>query len=177
MVSLAECFRHLTKEQFLSMSIENAELLSVAPLEVRKNLMLVQYASIQTKQQFSDELTLETAQRENTPLTDTYVLISWRVKEAQREAIAHAVKDWQAEHGIDDEGYALGLMVSELHDRPILVGFLTESIPLLTQAVANAQASKDTKELLNLLAAHIVDMKEILRICSGETWDYQSRAA
>ena len=176
MVGLAERFQHLIKEQFISMSIENAEQLAVAPMETRKDLAIVGSAATMTTRDFEGELVLETARQENKAVGEVYVTMKWRVKEAQREVIEQGLKDWQAEHGIDDKGYAIELMIAEFHDRPTLVGFLTESIPRLTQAVTSAETFDDLKRLQELLAIHIHDMGEILTICCGDKLDKQSFA-
>jgi hypothetical protein len=168
MVDLAERFQHLTKEQFISMSIENAEQLAAAPLETRKDVAMVKAASAMTVHDFESVLVLETATRENKPVGEVYVLMKWRVKEAQREVIQRGLKDWQEEHGIDDEGYALELMVAEFRDRPTLIGFLTQSIPMLTREVMQAERVEDIEGLRKVIAAHIHDMGEILKLCCGE---------
>ncbi len=174
MVGLAERFQHLTKEQFIAMSIENAEQLAVAPMETRQDVAIVEKAATMTARDFEGELVLETAKQENKPLGEVYVTMKWRVKEAQREVIERGLKDWQEEHGIDDEGYAIELMIAEFHDRPTLVGFLTESIQRLTQAVTHAESFEELKNLQELLAVHIRDMGEILTICCGDKLDGQS---
>ncbi len=168
MVGLAERFPGLTKEQFMSMTIENAEQLSVAPLEARQNPDLLQAAATMTAREFEGELVRDTAIREDKPVSEVFVTMKWRIKQAQREVIERGLDDWQHEHGIDDPGYALELMIAEFRERPTLVGFISESIPRLSREVMAAQGVEQLEELRKLFAAHIQDMGEILRMCCGE---------
>jgi hypothetical protein len=168
MVGLAEHFPHLSKEQFMAMSIENAEQLATASVEVRENAALVTAAATQTAREFEGILMLETSEREKKPLGEVYVTMKWRVKEAQRAVIERGIEDWRYEHGIDDPGYALELMIAEFHERLTLVGFISESIPRLTRAVTQAETIDDLKGLRQLFAEHIQEMGELLKICCGE---------
>jgi hypothetical protein len=169
MVNLAEQLSFLNKEEFLAMSIENAEQLAAAPREAREDPALIAAASTLSARDFESELVANTAERENKPVNEVYVTIKWRIKQGQREVIERGLKDWQHEHGIDDPGYALELMIAEFHDRPSLVGFLRESIPMLTREVTQADSIEDLQELRKVVAAHIQDMGEILKLCCGET--------
>jgi hypothetical protein len=168
MVGLAERFPMLTKEQFLSMSIENAEQLAVAPSQARQDPTLLEAAATMTAREFEGELVRRTAIAENKPVGEVYVTMKWRIKQAQREVIERGLEDWQHEHGIDDPGYALELMIAEYKERPTLTGFIAQSIPMLTNAVTKAQSITDLEDLRTLVAMHIRDMGEILKICCGE---------
>jgi hypothetical protein len=94
--------------------------------------------------------------------------MKWRIKQTQREVIERGLDDWQHEHGIDDPGYALELMIAEYRERPTLVGFIAESIPRLTRAVTEAHNADELEELRKLFATHIQEMSEILKVCCGE---------
>jgi hypothetical protein len=168
MVGLAERFSELSREQFLSMTIENAEQLAEAPQSVRRDPELIDAAAEMTVRDFESELVRRAALNENKPPSEVYVTIKWRIKQAQREVIERGLEDWQHEHGIDDPGYALELMIAEYRERVTLVGFIAESIPRLTQAVVAAHSVEELEELRRLMAAHIHEMGEILRLCCGE---------
>ena len=168
MVGLAEKFPMLDREQFLSMTIENAEQLAAAPLSARGSVPLLEAASTMTASEFEGELVRVTAIEQHKAAGEIYVTIKWRIKQAQREVIERGLKDWQQEHGIDDPGYALELMVTEYHDRPTLVGFMTGEITRLTRAITEARSMEDLEELRKLFATHIQDMGEMLKVCCGE---------
>jgi hypothetical protein len=168
MVGLAEHFPNVSKEQFLAMSIENAEQLAVVPLEARENPVLLSSAATKTAREFESDLIFDTAVRENKPVSEVFVTMKWRIRQAQREVIERGLEDWQHEHGIDDPGYALELMIAEVHERLTLVGFMTESIPRLSRAVMAAESQEDLEDLRKLFARHIQEMGEVLKICCGE---------
>jgi hypothetical protein len=176
MVGLAEKFPMLNKEQFLAMTIENAEQLAAVPLSARGDAVLVEAASSMTAKDFEGELVRATAIREAKPVAEVYVTIKWRIKQAQREVIEHGLEDWQQEHGIDDPGYALELMIAEYHDRPTLVGFMTEAIPRLSRAVSEAHSMDELEQLRVLFAEHLQEMNEILKMCCGEGGDDEDAA-
>ena len=174
MTGIAERLSHLTMEEFLAMTVENAEQLSVQPGAAKRDPELILKAQTTTAQEFADELVMAQATRENKPLGEVYVTIKWRLKQAQREVIERGLEDWQHEHGIDDPGYALELLVAEYRERPTLVGFMTESIPRLSREVLGVHTGNAEIELSELrhlrdeFAVHIHEMGEILRLCCGE---------
>jgi hypothetical protein len=168
LTGIAERLSHLTMEQFLAMTIDNAEQLSVQPAAVKRDPDLIEKAQTRTAEEFSDELVLDQAAREGKPVGEVYVTLKWRLKQAQREVIEHGLEDWQHEHGLDNPAYALELMIAEVSERATLAGFLLESIPALTREIAKAEVAEDVGELRKLLVEHIRDMAEILRVVCGE---------
>ena len=176
MVGIAERLSHLSREDFLAMSIENAEQLSVQPFSVKHDPALIARAQAVTAQEFADDLVIDTARRENKPLGEVFVTMKWRIKQAQREVIERGLEDWQHEHGIDDPGYALELMIAEVSDRPTLVNFISESIPMLTREVTQAETMEELQYLRKVVAAHIQDMGAILKICCGESAEAEAAA-
>lgn len=171
MVGIAERLQHLTRDQFLSMSIENAEQLSVQPMTAKRDPELIVKAQMNTAADFTDALVEATAVREQKPVGEVYVTIKWRIRQAQREVIERGLEDWQQEHGLDDPGYALELLIAEYRERPTLVGFMRESIPRLARAVSEARTASELVELRDLFAIHIQEMAEILKICCGSSAD------
>jgi len=168
MIKIAERFPDLDKKTYLAMTIENARRLALEPEEVRYNPEMLAKAATEKARDFKDELTTAGAHREGKPLSEHWVTMEWRIREEQREVIESGLQDWQKEHGIDDPGYALELMIAEYRERPTLVGFMTESIPRLTQQILAAQTEEELKDLRNAFAAHVREMDEVLKICCGE---------
>jgi hypothetical protein len=168
MVGLAERFEGLDRDDFLAMSIENAEQLAAAPRSVRENREMLRAAASQTAREFEGELVRVTAERECKAASEIYVTIKWRIKQAQREVIERGLEDWQHEHGIDDPGFALELMVAEYRERATLAGFIQESIVRLTREVTRAETIEDLRALRGVFAQHIAEMGEILRVVCGE---------
>jgi hypothetical protein len=168
MVDLAERLQMLSKEQFLSMSIENAEELAKAPSTMRADPALLNAAATMQAREFQSEVGKYVSLAENTPPKDRNTSVKWSVRQSQREFIESGLEEWQHEHGIDDPGYALELMIAEYHDKPTLVGFMAESIPRLTRAVTEAHSVEELEALRTLFAAHIQEMGEILKVCCGE---------
>ncbi len=183
MVGIAERLSHLTMDEFLAMTIENAEQLSVQPGTVKRDPELLRKAQTRTAQEFADDLVMHQAERENKPVGEVYVTMKWRIKQAQREVIERGLEDWQHEHGIDDEGYALELMIAEYRERPTLVGFMTESIPRLSRQVMAVHTGEvleldELRALRETFAVHLQEMGEILRVCCVEaTEDASSEGA
>jgi len=168
MTNIAERLQHLTRDQFLAMTIENAEQLSVQPLSVKRDPEMILKAQNTTAAEFAEELTLNQAERENKPVEDVLVTMKWRIRQGQRKVIERYLEDWCQEHGIDDEGYGLELALAELHERPTLVGFISDSIPWLTQAVTAARSGLELEQLRGVVVQHVREMGEILKVCCGE---------
>ena len=173
-VKIASYFPQLDKETYLAMSLENARRLGMEPEAVRYDPKILQKATTQPAQEFKDELTTEGAHREGKPLSEHWKAMEWRFRQEQYEVIEQGLKDWQHEHGIDDLGYALELMIAECRERPTLVGFMTESIPRLTREVMTVHSGEDVelsdlRALRETFAVHLKEMGEILRICCGES--------
>lgn len=162
---IAEFFPKLEREQFLSFSIENAQMLSTQPEEVRYSRAMIDNAATLTKSQMEHELVMDTARRENRPPGEVRVALKWRMSQSQRQVILSKLREWQKSHGIDDEAYALELLMVEVTDHATLVGFIQESIIRLSRVVMTAQSATDFDSLRELFAAHIQEMGEILRIC------------
>ena len=165
LMAIAQKFPELSKEQFLAMSIENAERLGLEPKEVRYDPELLLKAATRQARDFKDELTTLGAHREGRPLHEHWVTMEWRLREEQRAAIERGLGEWQQEHGIDDEGYALELLIAEYRERPTLVGFINESIYRLKREVEEAEDLGRLRGSCLLLAR---DMGEILKVCCGE---------
>ena len=174
-IALAEKFVELDKESFVAMSIENAQRLSVEPPDVRYDPANVEKAATKLAREFRDELTNEGAHREGKPVVEKWVEMHWRMKEARRDWIEKSLEKWCEEnginetycreHGIDENGYALEMLLAEATSKPTLVGFMIESIPKLTAAV---RETTDITELKLLFASHIQGMGDVITKCCGE---------
>lgn len=165
LLAIAERFQNLDKEVFLSMSIENADKLSRQPEAIRYDSKNIEAAAKMSMRDFADTLSTQEEHRNGKSTDDKWVDVTWRMKEEQRVVIEKGIEEWRAEHGIDNNAYALELLVSEFRERPTLVGFLYSAIPELTQAVVSAQ---DLISLQEVVTKHIQAMNEILTTCVGE---------
>lgn len=168
MIGIAERLSHLRREDFLAMTVENAELLSEQPASVKENPALIAKAQVETADKFADELVKDTAHRENKRVKDVFVTMKLHVRQGQRKVIEQGLEEWQHQHGIDDPGFALELMLAEFRDRGTFVGFISDSIVRLSNAVTAAHTTEELEQLRDMLAAHIQEMGEFLQICSGE---------
>jgi hypothetical protein len=168
LTGMAERLANLAMEEFLSMTLDNAELLSKQPPSAKCDRKLLAKAQTLTEAQFAIELEAAAAQRENREPEAQWVTMAWRVLPAQRKVILEGLAEWEHEHGLDNEGYALELMIAEYRQRPTLVGFLSESIDWLGREVVRAKSLDDLLALRAHVAAHVQDMQEILLRCCGE---------
>lgn len=176
MIGIAERLAHLKREDFLAMTVENAEQLAEQPPSVKENPAIVHMAQTETSEGFAHVLALDMAAKLGKPVADVPVIMKFHVRQAQRKAIERGLEEWERAYGIDDPGYALELMIAEFRERLTFVGFISEAIPRLARAVANAHTAEELEELRKLFAAHIQEMGELLKICSGEGCDEESAA-
>ena len=135
---------------------------------MRADPALLNAAATMQAREFQSEVGKYVSLAENTSPKDRNTSVKWSVRQSQREFIESGLEEWQHEHGIDDPGYALELLLAEYHDKPTLVGFMAESIPRLTRAVTEAHSVEELEALRTLFAAHIQEMGEILKVCCGE---------
>ncbi len=166
MVAIAERLSHLKREEFLAMTVENAELLGAEPPSMKENPALISKAQTETAEGLAEELARDTARRENKPLKDVFVTLKLHVRQGQRKVIEQGLEEWQRQHGIDDPGYALELMIAEFRDRGTFAGFIADSIVRLSAAVMAAHTAEELAGLRDLLATHVMEMGEFLRICA-----------
>jgi len=164
-LGIADRFQKLDKEIFLSMLMENADRLSRQPEEVRYDPKIIEAAATMSMREFADTLVTQEEHRNGKPIDEEWVDVVWRMKAEQRAVIEKGIQEWRQEHGIDNDAYALELMISEFRERPTLVGFILESIHKLT---ATARDTKEYDELRERLVDHIKEMGEILTTCVGE---------
>ena len=167
-VGLAEKFPRLTKEQFLSMTIENAKTLATVEGDTRYDAELLENAASLKQDDFEESLTAEKVLRSDRAAKEAYSTLQWRVSRTQRKVIQNGLEEWQKEHHIDDPGYALELLVVEYAERATLVGFIQESIGRFDAAVKEAKTERDLVTLRGLFQDHLLEMKECLRLCCGE---------
>lgn len=170
-IAVAQKFVELDEEKFFAMSMENAERLGMEPVEVRYDPENVLAAATMTASKFNDKLTIAGAHREGKPVNEHWVEIKWRIREEQRAMIEQGLEEWQREHGIEDQGYALELLIAEYRDRPTLVGFILESIPRLTDAI---NCTDEIGKLKGDLAEYLQEMAGVVRLCCGETEEEKS---
>jgi len=163
MVGLAEAFEYLSREEFLSMKIENAAHLAKFPEPIRKSKLLIEKAGRMSTLDFRNNAYV------GYPGKDAPPAFKLRKREALKlpEGIATAVDGWQQEHGLESPRQALALMVSECTERATLVGFLTEWQRRLTVAIESAKSPADLKDLKTVFEAYLKDAQEILLLYAG----------
>ena len=177
MVGIAERLSHLTRENFLAMTVENAEQLSEQPMSMKETPELILKAQTESSEKFADSLVAHEAARSNTPAKDVPVIMKFHVRQSQRKVIERGLQEWEHAHGIDDPGYALELMIAEFRERLTFVGFISESIVRLSRAVTAAHTPEELEDLRQLFAAHLKEMGELLKICSGEPGSEEDESA
>jgi hypothetical protein len=170
-VGVARLFLEVDRDVYIAMSMENAERLSVESPEIRLDPENLRRAAEMTAREFDDLMTTEGAHREGRPKSERWVEMKWRMQIRQREVIEAALKTWKEEHGLDDDAFALEMLVMEYADRPTLVSFILESIPRLTGAIRETTEIETLKEELT---AYLQEMSDIVRVCCGETQEEES---
>lgn len=171
LVGIAEALRNLTREQFLAMSIENAEQLANGSIEQRQSQELVAMAATATAEEFAALLVADTAVREGKPVRDVMVTWNLKLRHGQLQVIRRGVKTFCERHGITDEVLGLEYLAADTSEHASLVRFIRESISRLTGAV------REAKELVGLQQAcvdYIREMEEILKFCLREEDDDSS---
>ena len=165
-------YGHIDKATYLAMKMENAERLTIERSEIRFDAKYLADAANMSTKEFGDMLTNLVAHLDGKPVKKRYAEIRLRLEEQQRDFIENGIKGWCATHGIDltedGLGYGMQLMVSELAERPTLVGFLLESIPKLTEA---ARKADDLTDLRALIVDFVIEMNNQVHICCGEMSD------
>ena len=57
---------------------------AVVPLEARENPALLSAAATKTAREFENDLVSDTSERENKPVSEVFVTMKWRIRQAQR---------------------------------------------------------------------------------------------
>lgn len=159
-MAVAQNFAKLTKAEFLTMKLSNAELLGQQEPEIRYDLENIERAGNESIEIFKTRFTFAPVDQKDKPTKFEVPMTKDKC-----EAIELGIKQFMSEHSIDNESYALELIVAEVRERPTLVGFVQDSIPRLTKAVMEAQ---DFEELRSLIVDHLRAMGELLKVCCGE---------
>ena len=167
MIRIAEAFAHLTLDEFLALSIENADQLSTLNEAARHDEKLLAQAAKQTAIQFEETLAEHTAEVQHRPVAELSVTWKLHMKRGQRTVIEQRLRQWQQEHGIADEAYALEMLIAEYTERLTLVGYMTETIQRLERSTAGT-SSKDAAALRTEIRTLVTEMQEALRLVVGE---------
>lgn len=167
MVRIAESFTQLSAEEFCSMVIENAEMLADLPEEQRYEKVLLTKAASETAEQYEETLVMYRAKRQHRRADDMTVTWKLRMNRLQKRVLQEKLEQWQREHDIDDEAYALELLVAENTDRLTLVGYFSETISRLKRTVDNNDLHNLREELRRLIS----EMQEALVLVVGENPD------
>jgi hypothetical protein len=161
MIGLAEAFAHLSREEFLSMKIENAAYLSTLSEPMRRSRKLISMATDLTAFDFQNALAQINKEKTMAPKISTHDRLKLPA------GIRTAVDGWQQEHGLESPRQALALMVSECTERATLVGFMLEWQKRLTVAIETASSPADLRDLKAMFAAYLKDAQEMLLLYAG----------
>lgn len=134
MVRLGMEFSQLALDEFLTMTVENAEALADVQPEHRYNQELLEAAATQKNAVFLRTLAEFGAVLAGRPPSDARSPMSFHLTKSQTIAIRSGLKEWMTAHQITDEGEALEMLVAEYSDRDTLIGTYHDTIDLLRQA-------------------------------------------
>lgn len=165
LVAIGLRFQKLDRDTYLAMSTENAERLGLEGESVRYDPENLRAAAEMKAADFGDYLVTKGAHAEGVSKAEKWAEMRWKMRDAQKKVIEEGLKGWMEEHEIDDEVYALELLVAEYRDRPTFVGFILDEMPKLTEAI---KTTDDPTELKLLMVSHIQRMGEIMNKCAGE---------
>jgi hypothetical protein len=162
MIHLAERFRGgIKKEEFLSMTIENAALLSNYPEEVRFDHLRIENAGRMGHREFMESLRGYGNPKLFQPKERGLLILPSKGRKV--------VEQWQLEHGVESREEALVMLLGEIAERPTLIGFMVEWQERLKAAISTASATEeDLKDLRELFKIYVSDMEEILSLCAGK---------
>jgi hypothetical protein len=165
LVRIASSYSHLSRDQFLSMTIENAYRLTQAPRVLQFDSRLIEQAGTLNSTEFDRSVVRIQAEAENKPVKDTTITWQMKLRTGQARAIKRGLKQFCVQHHITDEAYGLELLVAESCDRITMVGFITECIPRLTGQILEIG---DVETLRSVMAQHIRELGELLKFCIHE---------
>lgn len=163
-LGIAKHFLKIDREMYCTMSVDNAERLSLEPEAVRLNPENIRRAAEMKAKDFDELMTSEGAEREGIPERERWRDLRFRLRDAQYKAIEEGLKSWMDEHDIANEGYGLELLIAEYRDRPTLTGFLLDSMSKLTAVIKD---SSDLGELKILLANYVLEVGHLIESCCG----------
>ena len=164
-LSVAKKFLEIDRDAYVQMSRENAERLSLEPPKVRFDPDNLKRAAEMTARDFADLMTVDGAHREGKPKEEKWVEVKWRMRTEQRKVIEAALEGWKSEHGIEDDVFALEMLVAEYADRPTLIGFLLQSQVDLAEQVKEAS---DLEQLRLDVASYVTKIGRHIALCCGE---------
>jgi uncharacterized protein YeaC (DUF1315 family) len=162
MVALAESFKDLTAEQFMEMQIENAEALSECNEEVRYNPEMVKKAATLSEKDFAHELLVDQAHREKRPVEEMPDTLKIFLTHGQKKAVMQGLREWQEEHGMQNEGEAIEMLLAEYRGRISLVKYLSESITMLRKTINYCDSPDRWADVRRELQSLVTEMQEVL---------------
>src|SRR5580658_6769259 len=127
-MAVAQNFFKLTKAEFLTMKLSNAELLGQQEEEIRYLQENIDKAGEESIEIFKTRFTPLPTDHKDKPTKFEVPMTA-----DKRDAIEAGIKAFMNEHNLDTESYALELIVAETRERQTFVGFISDSIPRLTK--------------------------------------------
>lgn len=133
-VRIAGQLPHLTLEDFVAISAENAEALGSLNEKDKLNFTWVFNARTMKSEDFKREVLKNKATAAGVEPKDMRVKFGMPLFEAQRKVIQDGIEEFSREHQIKDKGTALEWLVLEYSARNTFRKFLVANLPLLRAA-------------------------------------------
>lgn len=164
MIRIAGALSQLKREEFLSMTVENADLLSRIPDEERYDPELLEMARTLNEPQFQKRLLERRAKLENKPVEEVRVGMRISLFEGQRTVVEDALTRFMRQHGIVDRGTALEWIMMEYRDSATIMAFLQQSAPTLRKALK----AESLEEIRGVVAGYVMAMLQHLEQVKGK---------
>jgi hypothetical protein len=154
MIRIAGALSQLKKEEFLSMTAENADQLSRLSEEDRYEPEILEAARTKTETELARYLLERQAKAENKPVEDVRVTMKFSVFEGQRTVIDDRLKDFMREYAIADRGTALEWWAMEYGTGESTMAFQRQSVPALRKALK----AETLEEIKTAVGEYVISM-------------------
>jgi len=165
LVAIGLRFQKLDCDSYLAMSTENAERLGLEREDVRLDPENLRAAAEMKTSDFADYLVTKGAHAEGKSKSEKWAEWNFKLRAEQKKVMQDGLRGWMVEHELEDETFALELLIAEYRDRPAMTTFMLDAKDKLTQAI------KETSDLSSLkltVANHVLEMGHIIEVCCGE---------
>jgi hypothetical protein len=159
-LSIANCFPRLTKAEYLCMKLDSADVLGRQPEEVRYDQAMIELASKEPIEVFKVRFAPTPGESKDHPSTFEVTMLP-----EKKEAIEAGLRNFMSVNNIDNQSYALELIVAEYAQGPTIAGFLSKAIPEVTQSV---KADGDLEDLRVIVLNFIQELGNLLLQGCGE---------
>lgn len=164
-MAVAEKFAKLERDTYLSMKLENAELLGRQEDAVRYSKENIEAAGTLSIAEFKERISPDVEIKPD--VEEHWSTLELKMRKGQRAAIEDGIKIFQEKHGFDSPAYALEMMVADAKQGPMIAGFIQQAIPEITQTV---RETADLEDLRLAILDFIQELGDIsLQYCDDET--------